>query len=67
MVYCSLLCLSVLSTLGGTLALRAQTWVSFNETSKNKHHCAVHIPKNKIQAEVKQFLLNELFVCLLVA
>ena len=46
MVICSRFCLSVWSTLGGTLALRAKTWVCLNETSKNKHHCAVHVPQN---------------------
>ena len=30
----------------GTLDLRAKTWVCLNEISKNKYHCAVHIPKN---------------------
>ena len=46
MVIYSRCCLSVWSTLGGTLALRATDWICLNEISKNKHHCAVHVPKN---------------------
>ena len=46
MVICSQFCLSVWSTLGGTLDLRAKTWVCLNEISKNKHRCAEHILKN---------------------
>ena len=47
--------LSVWSTLRGTLAIRAKTWVCLNEISQNKHHRAVYVPENEIQTEVKQF------------
>ena len=46
MIIWSRFCLSVWSTLGGTLALRAKTWFCLNEISKNKHHFAVYVHKN---------------------
>ena len=51
-VICWRFCLSVSSILGGTLALRAKTWVCLNEISKKKkkrkkkHNCTVDISKN---------------------
>ena len=28
------------------LTLTAKSWVCLNEISQNRHHCAVHLPKN---------------------
>ena len=44
--YLSQFRLSVWGAVGGTLALRAKTWVCLNEIYQNKHYCAVHLPKN---------------------
>ena len=47
MVIYSRCCLFAWSTSGGTLDLRAKTWVCLNKISNNKHHCAVHITRTK--------------------